>query len=555
MRRETLLPALTLLCLLSPTLSINLLLTNASALQPHQSILINGDSGFVPSNGVVQGSGSFQDPYVISGWDIDSSSANGIDVRNTNAALVIRNVSIHSGTFAYIGVRLDHTNHATLTNSTVHGNSEGVLAIYSNNTIIDGNDVSSNKAAGIEVGLVSVNATITRNLASGETDGITFSDSYNITVVNNVADNDQWGITDGSCLYGCQRGIIKNNRLSMDATAVYVAYANALVENNAITNSMQGANLYSAIGVHVYAARATISDNLFIDNSMAIEFDFESSGSTVVGNDISGGFIGIYSDQNSCCSSVTRNVFRTIQEGGIVFDSGHGASGYRVYGNAFVGAGTLAYDNVGGNYADYWNASYPTGGNYWISYAGVDNCSGPAQNNCPSPDGIGDTPFTLAGGARDMLPLMMPADSAPPVWSAGSALMILAKGSNFVTLTWPWASDDTTVVAYRVYENGTLLASVSGSTNSYTATGLNPNSEYSFKVIAIDAAQHQSISGLSTNVGTDQASNPSGPSNPPGGFRSLISLYWYVIPAVAAVALSPLLYYMIRSERKKRPRT
>jgi len=337
-KRESLLPALTMLCLLVPTLSANLVLTNASTLQPHQPILINGDTGFVLSNGVVQGSGSFQDPYVISGWDINSSSANGIDVRNTNAAFVIRNVSIHSRTSAYIGVRLDHTNHATLANSTIHGNSEGVQAIYSNNTIIDGNDVSSNSAKGINVAEVSVNATISRNLASGETNGIIFTDSYNVTVANNVADNDRWGITDGSCLYGCPPGVIKNNQLSMDSTAVYVAYANALVENNTITNSMQGANLYSGIGVLVYMARATISDNLFIDNSMAIEFDFESGGSTVVGNDISGGFIGIYSDQNSCCSNIAQNVFRTTQEGGIVFDSGHCASGYRLYDNDFVGA-------------------------------------------------------------------------------------------------------------------------------------------------------------------------------------------------------------------------
>jgi hypothetical protein len=122
-------------------------------------------------------------------------------------------------------------------------------------------------------------------------------------------------------------------------------------------------------------------------------------------------------------------------------------------------------------------------------------------------------------------------------------------------MTWPLASDDTAVMGYGVYENGTLLASLSGSTNRYNATGLNQNSAYSFKVIAIDAAQHQSISGLSTNVRTDQASNPPNPPNPPGGSPSPISLYWYVIPAVAAVALTPLLYYMIRSERKKRPRT
>src|SRR5260370_10406730 len=164
-KRESLLPALTILCLLVPTLSTNLVLTNATTLQPHQPILINGDTGFVLANGVVQGSGSFQDQYVISGLYINCSSANGVDVRNTNAAFVIRNVSIHSRTSAYIGVRLDHTHHATLANSTIHGNSEGVQAIFSNNTIIDGNDVSSNAAAGIHSVGGPRQSTITRNPA------------------------------------------------------------------------------------------------------------------------------------------------------------------------------------------------------------------------------------------------------------------------------------------------------------------------------------------------------------------------------------------------------
>ena len=55
----------------------------------------------------------------------------------------------------------------------------------------------------------------------------------------------------------------------------------------------------------------------------------------------------------------------------------------------------------------YFNASYPVGGNYWSNYTGVDKYSGP-QQNIPGPDGIGDTPYYLAGGYADMYPLMKP---------------------------------------------------------------------------------------------------------------------------------------------------
>jgi len=542
LKKEKVLPALTLTCLLIATLSVSVVPTKASTLQPHQPILINGNNGFTSANGVVQGSGSLQDPYLISGWDINSSSSNGIAVGNTTANFAIRNVNVHSKTAAFIGVSIDHARYAALENSTIHGNSLGVWVNFSNNTVIDDNDVSSNNAGGIGFNQVSYNVTITRNLASGENGGIGLSGSHNATVANNVANNDQWGITYGSCQFGCSPGIIKDNQLSMDTHGVFIASASAIVENNTFTNTMVGANLYSGTGVDLYTAFGTlVSDNVFRDNPMAILFDYQSQGNRIVGNDISGGFVGVYSQQNSCCSNITGNVFRTTQEGGVSFQNGHGVLSYWVYGNAFVGNGTLAYDDTGAN---SWNAPYPAGGNYWISYTGVDNCSGPAQNVCPSSDGIGDTPFTLTGGARDLLPLMVPADSAPPSWVSGSTLTVSGKGSTFVTLSWPLASDDTVVVFYKVYENGTLLATLPGSSSNYNATGLNPNSNYSFNVVAVDAAQHPSASELSTTVRTNQASNPSSGTMPP------ISPYWYVLLMVAGVAIISSIYYVNLSKRK-----
>ncbi len=72
--------------------------------------------------------------------------------------------------------------------------------------------------------------------------------------------------------------------------------------------------------------------------------------------------------------------------------------------NAFIGDTIGAHDANGT--ADRWDGGYPTGGNYWANYTGVDHCSGAAQNVCTGPDGIGDTPYVFAANATDRYPLM-----------------------------------------------------------------------------------------------------------------------------------------------------
>jgi parallel beta-helix repeat protein len=52
-----------------------------------------------------------------------------------------------------------------------------------------------------------------------------------------------------------------------------------------------------------------------------------------------------------------------------------------------------------------WDNGYPSGGNYWSDYTGVDLKSGPNQNQ-PGSDGIGDTPYVIDGNNTDRYPLM-----------------------------------------------------------------------------------------------------------------------------------------------------
>jgi len=56
-------------------------------------------------------------------------------------------------------------------------------------------------------------------------------------------------------------------------------------------------------------------------------------------------------------------------------------------------------------YENEWDDGYPSGGNYWSDYAGVDSFSGPYQNAAGS-DGIGDTSYIIDENNLDRYPLM-----------------------------------------------------------------------------------------------------------------------------------------------------
>jgi len=58
-------------------------------------------------------------------------------------------------------------------------------------------------------------------------------------------------------------------------------------------------------------------------------------------------------------------------------------------------------------FENIWDEGYPSGGNYWDDYDGVDNFNGPGQNMSGS-DGIGDTLYFIDWNNQDNYPLMNP---------------------------------------------------------------------------------------------------------------------------------------------------
>ena len=109
---------------------------STKGLTAHNQIYINGNSNFMEANGVSAGNGSVDNPYIIENWDINTSSANGIDIRNTNAYFIIRNCIIHDGKSNYNdGLFFGSLKNGKIENVTSYNNFDGIRLYSSNNNI------------------------------------------------------------------------------------------------------------------------------------------------------------------------------------------------------------------------------------------------------------------------------------------------------------------------------------------------------------------------------------------------------------------------------------
>ena len=97
-----------------------------------------------------------------------------------------------------------------------------------------------------------------------------------------------------------------------------------------------------------------------------------------------------------------------------------------------------------------------------------------------------------------------PADTVAP--SAPTVLAATAPGSSRVDLAWTGSTDDTGLVGYRVYRNGSTSPLGTSTTTTFADTTATPNTAYTYEVTAVDAAGNESAPSNVVSVTT-----PSGP--------------------------------------------
>jgi parallel beta-helix repeat protein len=182
---------------------------------------------------------------------------------------------------------------------------------------------------------------------------------------------------------------------------VYINKSISLVGENRSTTIIDGNDTGTVIAV--YADFAMVRgfsiqhSGFFVGLPSGIEVG--SSNCTIIGNTIvlnKGGISLLFGGNHTISNNIISSSYYGIN---IIYSENN-----KIFHNSFLNNTQHVY--ITGS-INIWDNGYPSGGNYWSDYAGVDLFSGPYQNESGS-DGIGDTLYAIDANNRDNFPLMTP---------------------------------------------------------------------------------------------------------------------------------------------------
>ncbi|GAI92251.1 unnamed protein product, partial [marine sediment metagenome] len=183
------------------------------------NIHINSNWTEAKSAGICNGSGTWNDPYVIKDLIIDGgNSSHCIEIQNSSAYFRIENCTLfNAGTgwsSEYAGILLDHTNNGMIVDNNCSNNMYGIFLVsYSSNNTVYRNYANNNFHTGISLNSLCSNNTVLDNSANNNSAfGISISwNSHNNTISKNSATKNKIGLSISSF---SKNNIIKDNNLS-----------------------------------------------------------------------------------------------------------------------------------------------------------------------------------------------------------------------------------------------------------------------------------------------------------------------------------------------------
>lgn len=284
------------------------------------------------------------------------------------------------------GALLVSTTNSTVTENKIENNFVGIWLDSSSNNNTAGQNNLVNNGFGIWVGNSSKN-TIAENTVTETSDkAIVLSGSNGNTVMQNTVSDSDFGLYVEGSDYNVIRGnTVTNDRF--DGITLGDSSNNTLVRNKITNNGLSS---------HAY------------DKFSGIRLS-DSSNNNIVGNDITNNYKGVWL---------------------------HSSSNNSLYHNNFI---SNYAGEVGDSYSsepsilpsiNKWDNGYPSGGNYWSDYAGIDISSG-SINTTGGPDAIGDAPYNIYFTQWDEYPLM----ATYHEFTAGSYDFEIVSNSSVANLT------------------------------------------------------------------------------------------------------------------------
>jgi len=168
---------------------------------------------------------------------------------------------------------------------------------------------------------------------------------------------------------------------------------------NRIINNSITANNWGGIWISTSADHNSVSGNNVTWNGRGGIWLDSSSNNSVTGNNIANNEDGMI----LCCPSnnsiIGNNIISNHHDGIRLYYSANNS----IFHNNFVD--NQQHVSTFMSYGNLWNDGYPSGGNYWSNYTGIDEKNGLNQDQLGS-DGIGDTPHIIEANNTDNYPLM-----------------------------------------------------------------------------------------------------------------------------------------------------
>ncbi|UCG70233.1 MAG: right-handed parallel beta-helix repeat-containing protein [Thermoplasmata archaeon] len=363
------------------------------AYTPHDPILIDGDADFAAQAAAEgwPGDGTVGNPYIIEGYEINTSFANGIEIRSTTVYFVIRNTLVFDRNWyvsqSFSNINLYNVRNATIENCTIKNNFCGIFLNSSSEINIFGNNITDNHEMGLYFENSSGNNIINNNITYLVGTGMYFYLSNgNYISGNNISS--QWGGHAIHLYYSVQNSFVGNTMLrngiyiegdliehwstnnidisnTIEGKPVYfwrnqtvgkiphgagkvilINCTNITIENQEIEYASSGVSL-------VFSSFCNIKNNSVSKNYPYGIYLYQSSGNLITGNNASyHGNFGIYIN-NSNENNITSNTVLSNGDGGISLDysNGNNIANNKVLNNREGGIyiGSSHWNNISNN--------------------------------------------------------------------------------------------------------------------------------------------------------------------------------------------------------------